>query len=119
MAVFQDVNLQWQGKEHTIKANSVMRVIAEVEQIISVAELAGKRPPVARIAEAYTMALSFVGVTVDQEEVYEALFDDGGAAIQGAVMGLIMLMVPPKKYQTKQANEQAVEDAKKPQEQVD
>lgn len=103
LMIFEDVVFTWQGDDYTLKASEVMRTIAKVESVVSVMELSDtKRPPLTRIAEAYSICLAQVGVKVEFDEVYSNLFSDDSAAIQNAILGLLSLMIPPRKMQTLQ-----------------
>jgi hypothetical protein len=101
MGVFQDVTLTWGGDDFTVPANQVMRLIAQVEDIISLQELSqsggGK---LSKISEAYMVALNHAGCKVMHEDVYAAMFgEDGADSIGAAVNGLLMMMLPPATYQ--------------------
>ena len=101
--IFEDVFLQWSGDEYKIPATEIMRTIAKVESIISVSDLANgnrNRAPLTRIASAYSVALDCAGVKASEEDCYAALFNNQGAGIQAAIVGLLSLMIPPKKFQT-------------------
>jgi hypothetical protein len=101
MSVFQDVTLTWKGSDYTVPANQVMRLIAKVEDIITLQDLSKEGgPKLSRLSEAYMMALSVAGCKVQHDEVYAAMFGDGGAdAISASVNGLLMMMLPPESYQ--------------------
>jgi hypothetical protein len=100
MAIFDDVTLGYGGEEYTVKHDEVMRLIGKVEDVISLAELTRDGGPrLTRLSEAYAVALNYAGCKVTIEDVYASLFGgDGGATAQGAVTGLLMLMLPPATY---------------------
>ena len=100
--VFEDITLQWQGKEKTIKANSVMMMLAKMEDIITLAELGSHQQrggsPMVKLAMAYGVALRYAGFAVADDEVYTAMFKDGdgGFGVRQAVVALQSMMIPPE-----------------------
>jgi len=100
MSIFKDVTLAWKGQEYTVKSNEVMKLIAKVEDVITMGELTqATGHKLTRISEAYAVALCHAGCSVSIEEVYQSLFGQGGAdAASNAIAGLLMLMVPPDTY---------------------
>lgn len=105
MAVFKDVTLGFRGNEYTIPHNKVMRLIAIIEDIVSLRELTtGNGPKLSRLAEAYAEALKYAGAKVEIDEVYEALFiGEGAAEVSQIVTSLVLLMMPPKSYHPPEA----------------
>jgi hypothetical protein len=99
MAIFEDITLTFKGAEYTVPSNAVMRLIAKVEDVISLQELTGQ-PKLSKLAEAYTVVLNHAGAKAKTEEVYASLFGDGGVEnIQNSIMSLIQMMIPPANYQ--------------------
>lgn len=100
MGIFQDIILAWQGQEFTVKSNEVMKLIAKVEDVVSLGELTqASGPKLSRLSEAYAVALSHAGCPVSIEEVYASLFGQGGRDVASkAVSGLVMMMLPPDTY---------------------
>lgn len=99
MSIFQDVVLQWQGEEYIVKSNKVMMLIAKIEDVITLQELTQESGPrLARVSEAYAVALNYVDCHVSIEEVYSYLFGEGGGNVKATITGLIMLMLPPDTY---------------------
>lgn len=99
MAIFQDVTLGWKGEEKTIPANQIMRLIAKIEDEVTIQDLTREGgPKMTSVAFGYTTALNYAGFSVNVDEVYESLFTDAGSAT-GAVTGLLTLMMPPSTYQ--------------------
>lgn len=99
---FDPVTLAWGGKEYSIPADKMMRVIAVIEDVVTLAEL--KRyhdkggAPLAKLSEAFAAALSFAGATgVTADEVYLAMFgtEEDQAQAATAVVGLLQIMAPP------------------------
>lgn len=101
--IFAPVVMSWEGVEYTIPAANMLHCIAEVENVLTLGELANARErarlPLAKLAIAYGIALRYAGATVSDEEVYAGMFKDAGAELQqrsfGAIVTLQALMVPP------------------------
>lgn len=99
MAIFEDITLTFGGSDYTIPSTSVMRLIAKIEDVISLQELTSQ-PKLSKLAEAYTVALNQAGAKAKTEEVYASLFGDGGMEnIQNSITTLIQMMIPPANYQ--------------------
>ena len=100
MSIFEDITLTYGGKDYTIPSNGVMRLIAKIEDVISLHELT-VQPALSKLAEAYTVALVYAGCKkVKTEEVYASLFGDGGREnIEQSITTLITMMVPPPNFQ--------------------
>lgn len=111
MSLFKDVTLVWKGDEYVVPSENVMKLIAKVEDCITLAQLTSDNGvPPAKLSMAYAVALRHAGCrNVTQEDIYKSLFVNGNAQnISDAVGSLIMLMIPPETYQPK------VDQAKKP-----
>lgn len=99
MSIFEDITLAWNGEEYIVEANNVMRLIAKIEDEITIRDLLDNPKPT-RIAQAYSAALKHAGASASAEEVYGALFDKkSGAHIQDTVGALLIIMMPPSSYQ--------------------
>ena len=101
MSRFQDVTLSYNGKDYTVKADQVMKLILILEDIVSLQRLADpNNPPMGKISEAYAAALAYAGCkSVSTEDIYFSLFSEGSAAeAQNAVNGILSMMVPPQDY---------------------
>ncbi len=99
MAIFEDISLTFGGDEFTIKGNQVMKLIAQIEDVISLQELTSQ-PKLSKLAEAYALAINYAGGKVMIDDVYSSLFGDGGSEnIQSSITNLIMMMIPPSNYQ--------------------
>lgn len=100
MSVFEDITLGFAGDEYTVKSNQVMKLIAMIEEVISLRELSQEGGPrLTRLAEAYKVALNYAGAEVTTEQVYESLFGNGGANnVANVIQSLIMMMLPPSTY---------------------
>lgn len=102
------VELTWQGKEYVIPPQAIMGAIARVEDHITLFELitasATARPPLGKISQAYASLLRYAGASVQDLEVYSAMFkrdgepehtqDTVGRAI-AAIQMLQKMMTPP------------------------
>ena len=100
MAIFQDVTLGFKGAEYIVKHNKVMKLIAIVEDVVTLKDLtSGKGPKLNKLAEAYSVALNYAGAKTEVDDVYASLFGDGGGEmVSGSITALIMLMLPPDSY---------------------
>ena len=98
MSVFQDITFSHKGKDYKIKSNQVMKLIAMIEDVITLQELT-TQPRLSRLAEAYTVALNYAGAELSIDEVYASLFGDGGQErISASITNLVMMMLPPDSY---------------------
>lgn len=110
-AVFEPVRLEWRGVEHRIPADNVLRGIAKVEEIITLPELVAYEMrgtvPLAKVSMAYGALLRHAGAEVKNEEVFAALFGDGGnqAHAMGTAAALLSTMIPPPVLQKKLAGD--------------
>lgn len=96
MDTFKDVLLTFNGASFVLPAAGLLRVIARLEDVISLGDLSSPKPPLAKISQAYGIALRAAGAEVSDEDVYIQMF--GGAAqinAGEAVSGLLMMMIPP------------------------
>ena len=101
-SVFETVKIKWDGKEYEIPPDRMMGLIVRIEDHISFADLAGKNPPMSRIAGAWSEVLRYVGVSVSGEEVYRDMIKGASLAqIQTALFGLMEIMIPPDAVQKK------------------
>lgn len=99
MSGFDKVELKWKGQSYTIESNRVLRLIARIEEVVTIDELvkyaARQTAPMAKLAMAYGAALRYAGVEVTDEEVFESIFvSNSGASITAAITGLLSLMIP-------------------------
>lgn len=99
MSIFEPVTFTWEGVDYTIPSDGIMKLIAGVEDIITLQEMAlavnqGK-VKIAHIAQAYGLALRYAGCRVTDEQVYKSMFSVSSqqAAIQ-SVQTLLLMMVP-------------------------
>lgn len=113
MAIFEDVTLGWKGTEYVVDSSKVMRLIAKVENEITLQELITS-PKMTSLAFAYSAALNYAGASVNPDEVYEALFTkDSSVKISDAVGALLVVMMPPSTYQPPSGKPQAKTRKKK------
>ena len=100
MGIFQDITISFKGCNYKIPNNRVMKLIAIVEDIVSLQDLTtGKGPKLNKLAEAYAAALNYAGASVEVEEVYGSLFGhEGGKSVTDTITSLIMMMLPPDSY---------------------
>jgi hypothetical protein len=116
MGVFTDIELVWAGKVHAIKSHRVMGLIAQMEQFITLTELASFQlrgaVPLARLCQAYAAALKYAGARVEADEIYGAVFSDAEtqASVVASVSALMKLMLPAAKRAELEALEAAAEE---------
>ena len=104
MGLFKEVGLTWKGEEYIVSADQVMGLIEEIEDVITIDELAntsGLRR--AKISKAFAVALRYAGCrSVTQQDVYACLFDpETAASISDIVTLLLSMMIPPEHLQEK------------------
>lgn len=105
MSIFEDVVFGFKGEEYKVKANKIMRLIAMVEDIVTMQDLTSGKVKFSKLAEAYAACLNYAGADTNMEEVYESLFGTGGAeVVQNSITSLIMLMLPPSSYHPPEAD---------------
>lgn len=96
----EDFKFTWEGKEYSIPHNNIMKLIATVENVITLPELedAVQRgtAPLGKLSMAFGIILRHAGVRVKDYEIYKSMFSENSADnAVAAASGLIMLMVPP------------------------
>ncbi len=101
MSGFDDVRLEWSGKEYIIRKDRVLGAIARIEDVVTMAELQRfwdrGTAPMAKIAMAYGAVLRYAGAKVTDDEVYVGMFGSGGTpadSVVTSVTHLIEMMVP-------------------------
>src|SRR5690606_11438244 len=99
MAIFEDIELEWEGREYRIPSNKVMKTIAAIEDVITLDEVQRYAErgtaPLAKIACAYAVALRMAGARVSDDEVYAGMFKvKDQAVVITAITGLLSMMVP-------------------------
>jgi len=105
MSIFDDVVLEWAGKEYTVPEDRVMRLIAKIEDVVTLHEIhqyaERGTAPLGKMSMAYATALNVAGCRVSDAEVYKRVMSSGteGAAAQEILMGLLQMMVPPEDLQ--------------------
>lgn len=81
---FKDQRISWKGVDYTIKAQGIMPLVAEVEDVLrgnsgksAVHVLLGQQgPSVARLSMAYGAILRYAGADVSDDEVYLSIQKD-------------------------------------------
>jgi hypothetical protein len=102
MAIFEEIRYTWGGKDYTLPPGRVLRAIAAVEEVLTMAELhrymqAGK-PPLAKLAMAYGAVLRQAGAIVSDDEIYAGMFAGGEMKerVGTAIGALLAMMIPPE-----------------------
>ncbi len=121
--VFQDVELEWQGRVYAVPGRKIMPMICKIEDVVTLQEFERYSQtgniPIARLCCAYGAALRYAGAPVSDDEVYEVAFRgaEEQEAIGLAITNLMMLMLPPVARErleaqlAKQGNDPGSEDA--------
>lgn len=106
--MFEEVRLKWKEKEYVIPENRVMRLIAKVEDVITLAELINyserNTTPVAKVASAYGVMLRFAGARVEDEEIYSQFYDAGAETIIESTFALLAIMSPKNLTKREESN---------------
>lgn len=100
--IFSEVKLSWDGKDYLVPPGETMRVIAIVENHMSLGDIEryarANSVPLGKLSMAYGAALRFAGARVRDDEIYAAMFREGEMSerIGKAIGDLLMLMIPPE-----------------------
>lgn len=113
-SAFEEVRIAWKGREYTIPPDQVMRCIAKVEDIVTLAELQQfsqrQTLPYGKMAMAYGVILRHAGARVSDAEIYNEMFkvgEDARSVAVEAVQNLLLLMIPPEHIAKAQAAQAA------------
>lgn len=92
------VNMHWRGKDYNIPANRAFEIGEQVEDIVTLAEVAtwGNRPKLFKLAKVYGAMLRFAGCKVADTTVLEEITpgqDGDQNAAAGAVTALVDLLL--------------------------
>jgi len=101
---FEEVRIVWNGKQYSIKPDQMMRCIAAVEDVITLAELyrfsSRETLPYGKVAMALGVILRFAGAQVEDSEIYSGMFKTQGEDVKtiavDAVQKILALMIPPE-----------------------
>ena len=109
MSVFQDITFEFKDKEYTVKSNAVFRLIAQIDEIVTLSELLSQDKeayvsPI-KICEAFACCIRYAGGTAKAEDVYGELFGDNPLNPRDVIVQLQMFVVPPSKYITVSADD--------------
>lgn len=110
MQGFEDVTVSWKGADYTIRANTMMPLVAKMEDVLSGDSgkpaiqvlTTGTGPSIPRLSMAYAAALRHAGAHVSDDEVYLSIVSDFAQGdvevavkMQRAVRALLAIMAPP------------------------
>lgn len=101
MGAFDDIPLEWAGKPYLIPAHKVLGAIARVEDVLTLNELQAFRMrggvPMAKLSQAYGVALRYAGAAVTDTDVYLGMFQGNtdADAVVSSIQNLIAMMIPP------------------------
>lgn len=93
MAVFEDFKFKWKDKEHTVKAENLLIVIAEVQEHCGFRHISKESSNEAKQALGFCALLRFFGVIEDADSMYEKLLT-GSSEVRFILYDLQRLMVP-------------------------
>lgn len=101
--VFKPVKFEWRGDEYVLPARQVLETLGKIEDVLTLRDLIEIRrsgsPPLAKLAQAFAIALQDAGAQVTPDDVYQGIFADAlhdGAELMLTVIGMLYtLMVPP------------------------
>lgn len=95
-----DIKIEWKGAAGLIPATQVLPVVAKLEDIITIGELAEavqkQTVPLAKLSMAYGVILRAAGIGVPDEDVYSDMVDQQGDPrfILNSIYTLLMLVLP-------------------------
>lgn len=100
MNAFEAVSITWKGAEYVVPPDRVLALIAAIEEVITLPELAEmgekRRPKVAKISEAYGAWLRHAGCKVTNAEVFSTMFSMvvTPASAMEHIAGLMSVLMP-------------------------
>lgn len=110
MRVFEEVTLSWKGQDYKIPADQMLRCIAQIEDVLTFGDLAAAsmgRVKLAKLSQAFGIALRSAGVEVSDDEVFFGMFGDKSERAkdiqeraQRAIFALQSIMIPPAHLRT-------------------
>lgn len=117
MTVFDPVVLAWNGVKYRVPSSRRLRLIARVEEELTLAELQEyqrrKTAPVAKLALAYGAALRFAGCDdVDDDDVYLSIISGKETLGIMTMLNTLLMMMLPKEGSV--AAERLEQEAKTP-----
>jgi len=93
------VNMRWRGKDYTIPATQAFQIGEQIEDIVTLAEIAqwGQRPKMHKLARCYATMLRFAGCKVADSVVFDEIMAakedvDGNLAAAQAISALAELL---------------------------
>ena len=100
MSVFNELNLTWKGADYSVPSDNILRLIAKVEDVITLNELYSYSQkgaaPLAKIATAFGIVLRYAGAKVSDDEVYKTIVTSGADSAIVATRTLLTMMIPPE-----------------------
>lgn len=100
MNAFEAVSITWKGAEYVVPPDRVLALIAAVEDVITLPELAAmgeaRRPKVAKIAAGYGAWLRFAGCRVTDAEVFSSIYSTAvtPASAMEHIAALMSVLMP-------------------------
>lgn len=100
MSVFNELNLTWKGMEYAVPADNILRLIARVEDVITLSELYSYSQkgaaPLAKLATAFGTILRYAGAKVSDDEIYRTIVNGESDAAAVATHTILAMMMPPE-----------------------
>jgi hypothetical protein len=100
MSIFQELVLTWKGVDYRVAPDNMLRLIAQVEDVITLNELYNYSQkgaaPLSKLSLAYGLMLRYAGAKVQDEEVYRAIATGKDKAATTATQSILMMMLPPE-----------------------
>ena len=101
MAVFNDINLSWKGKEYKIAGDDkIMVLICQIEDVLTIDELSSymttQKVKLGKLSQAFAVVLNYAVCKVTSSEVYENIFtnDNVKESVAQALTTLMLLVMP-------------------------
>lgn len=98
MSIFKELILTWKGTDYTVQPDKLLKLIAQVEDIITLNELYNYSQkgaaPISKLSMAYGVMLRYAGAKVTDEEVYSSSLAGGGEAAVNATQAILLMMLP-------------------------
>lgn len=99
MGIFNELNLTWKGTDYTVPADNILRLIAKVEDVITLNELYSYSQkgaaPLAKLATAFGIILRYAGCKVSDDEIYKTIVNGETNAATVATHTILGMMLPP------------------------
>lgn len=103
MSLFQEISITWKGQDYSVAPDNIMRMMAQVEDIITLGELLKHNEkggaPMFKLSMAFGVILRYAGAKASDDEVYGELISGGNNKSAEITTMLLSMMLPPKALQ--------------------